>query len=280
MRVLLTGSSGRVGGAIATRLAGGHSVIGLDRRPGPCTTHVGAVTDRALVAELLADADAVVHTASLHAPHVGQVPDDAFVATNVRGTETLLRACLEHGVRRFIYTSTTSLYGHSLVPDRRAVFVTEDLQPRPRDVYDSTKVAAENACAAACGPELGCVALRIARCFPEPDWLVAAYRLHRGVDLRDVAEAHRLALEAPPEGFRVFNIAAQSPFAAHDAEELLSDAPAVIARRCPSVIDAFRARSWALPQRIDRVYVIERARAQLGYRPLYNYDALLPTPAA
>lgn len=274
MRVLLTGSSGRVGTAIGAALSAGHSVVGLDRLPGPFTTHVGNLTDRGLLDTLVAGADAVIHTAALHAPHVGRASDDAFVRTNVLGTRRLLDACLAHRVPRLVYTSTTSLYGHALVPVDRAVFVTEDLAPRPRDIYDQTKITAEDACREAAGSALTCISLRIARCFPEPDERVACYRLHRGVDPRDVAEAHRLALAVPVDGFDVFNVSAASPFAAPDAAALLQDAAAVIERRCPDVASAFRARGWALPTSIDRVYVIDKACARLGYRPRYNVASL------
>ena len=274
MRILLTGSSGRVGAAIAASLCGDHEVVGLDRTPGPYTTRVGSVGNRGLVDELASSADAVVHTASLHAPHVGRVAERDFVETNVRGTEALLEACLRHGVRRFVYTSTTSLYGHALVPVDRAVWVTEDLVPRPRDIYDTTKIAAEEACRAASGAALACVSLRIARCFPEPEEQVAVYRLHRGVDLRDVAAAHRLALTASTGGFDTFNVSALPPFQAEDVAELLRDAPAVIGRRCPGLAERFAARGWALPRSIDRVYAIDKARMQLGYRPRHNILSL------
>lgn len=275
MRVLLTGSSGRVGTAIAELLSSFHSVVGLDRAPGPHTTHVGDVCDRGLLDDLLAGADAVVHVASLHAPHVGRVTDSAFLRTNVQGTAAMLEGCLRHRVRRFVYTSTTSLYGHALVPVDRAVWVTEDLVPQPRDIYDTTKIAAEEACRAAADAALACVSLRIARCFPEPAEQLAVYRLHRGVDLRDVAEAHRLALHARLDGFQVFNVAAQTSFVERDAEQLLEDAPGVIARRYPGVAEAFKARGWPLPRSIDRVYVIDRARETLGYQPRHDIHSLL-----
>lgn len=274
MRILLTGSSGRVGAAIATLLSADHEVFGIDRVPGPHTTHIGGINDRGLVGELASQADAVVHTASLHAPHVARVADRAFVETNVHGTETLLDACLRHGVQRVVYTSTTSLYGHALVPVDRAVWVTEDLVPRPRDIYDTTKIAAEEACRAASGTSLTCVSLRIARCFPEPAEQVAIYRLHRGVDLRDVAEAHRLALTADLPAFEVFNVAAATPFAISDARDLLRDAATVIQRRIPWAAAAFERRGWRLPRSIDRVYSADKARLVLGYRPRYNFDSL------
>ena len=280
MRILLTGSSGRVGAAIATLLSADHEVFGIDRAPGPHTTHIGSINDRGLVDELASRADAVVHTASLHAPHVGRVTDRTFVETNVHGTEALLDACLRHGVQRFVYTSTTSLYGHALSPVDCAVWVTEDLVPRPRDIYDTTKIAAEEACRAASGTSLTCVSLRIARCFPEPAEQVAIYRLHRGVDLRDVAEAHRLALTVDLPAFEFFNVAAATPFAISDARHLFSDAATVIQHRIPWAAAAFERRGWRLPRSIDRVYTIDKARLMIGYRPRFNFDSLFATDVA
>ena len=68
VKVVVTGSSGRIGGAIAARLALRHQVTGVDRRPGPLTVEVADVRDTARLAPLLAGLDAVVHTASLHVP--------------------------------------------------------------------------------------------------------------------------------------------------------------------------------------------------------------------
>jgi nucleoside-diphosphate-sugar epimerase len=53
----------------------------------------------------------------------------------------LLEAALENGAKRFVYTSTTSLYGHAMVSPEKAVWVTERLVPQPRDIYDVTKIA-------------------------------------------------------------------------------------------------------------------------------------------
>jgi nucleoside-diphosphate-sugar epimerase len=280
VRILLTGSSGRVGTAIANSLSADHEVFGIDRAPGPHTTHIANNHDRGLVDELASQADAMVHTASLHAPHVGRVADQTFVETNVHGTEVLLHACLRHGVQRFVYTSTMSLYGHALVPADRAVWVTEDLVPRPRDIYDTTKIAAEEACRAASGTSLTCVSLRIARCFPEPAEQLAIYRLHRGIDLRDVAEAHRLALTADLPTFELLNVAAATPFAISDARALFLDATTVIRNRIPWAAAAFEHRGWRLPRSIDRVYATDKARLMLGYRPRFNFDSLFETDIA
>jgi nucleoside-diphosphate-sugar epimerase len=111
----------------------------------------------------------------------------------------------------------------------------------------------------------------MSRCFPEAPELMALYRLYRGVDRRDVAEAHHLALHAGGADFGAYNISSQTPFLPDDLEELFHDAPTVVKRRCPLVSEKFARRGWLLPKSIDRVYVIEHACAKLGYTPRFNY---------
>src|SRR5688572_5378283 len=146
MRVLVTGSSGQLGAEIARQLRSTHEVVGLDLHPAPRTTHVGSVTDRSLVEDLVGQVDAVVHCASLHAPQVGSASSAEFEAVNVEGTRHLLHEALVHGHGRFVYTSTTSVYGDAMTDPRRAVWVDEDLPPIPRDIYDRTKLEAEVLC--------------------------------------------------------------------------------------------------------------------------------------
>jgi len=280
MRVLITGAAGRIGSSIAERLAQDHDVIGLDVRGGPYTSVIGSITDAQLIDDLCSRVDAVVHTAALHAPHVGFVPDSDFRRTNLLGTQVLLRGSLRGPVTRFIYTSTTSLYGQAMVSNDRAVWVTEELEPVPRDIYDETKIAAEGECATAARAGLPCIALRMSRCFPEPQDLMAIYRLYRGVDPRDVAHAHALALTSDLKGFHVFNISAATPFQPEDTQELLSNAGRVILRYYPWAEREFARRGWQLPESIDRVYAIEKAQEMLAYTPEYNFPSLFDTGVA
>ena len=274
MRILITGSSGRIGSVIAKFIAKNHDVVGLDIIAGPQTTRFGSIGDSTLVDELTARVDAVIHTAAFHAPHVGLKADAAFVETNVRGTECLLNAALKNGVSKFVYTSTTSLYGAAMVAPDRAIWVTEDLSPIARDIYDETKLAAEQLCRTAANAGLPCVSLRVSRCFPEPDELMAIYRMYRGVDARDVAQAHALALEVPIDGFEVFNISAASAFQRNECSELFDSAKSVITRHFPWAAEVFSQRRWVLPNRIDRVYAIDKGQRVLGYCPRYNFDSL------
>ncbi len=277
MRILVTGSSGLLGTAIATALAPHHQVVGLDRLPGPATSHLGEIEDHGLLVTAMTGIDSVIHTASLHAPHVGRVDRGTFVRVNVDATRRLLELAATTGVRRVVYTSTTSVYGQALVPRDRAVWVTEALRPRPRDIYDETKLAAEALCAQfSRATSLPVLCLRTARFFPEPPELIANFRLHRGVDVRDVVAAHLLAVENRAIPFGIFNISAESPFRETDTSDLLRDAPRVIRRRLPWAEEAWATRGWRLPCQIDRVYAIEAAQAELGFQPRYNVASLFP----
>ena len=146
---MVTGSAGHLGEALVrVLLDGGHAVTGIDVRPSPYTTVVGSVADRDLVRGCMAGAAAVLHAATLHKPHVGSHGKQDFVDTNVTGTLTLLEEAVAAGVGSFVFTSTTSAFGRALTPGagEPAAWITEDVVPRPRNIYGVTKTAAEDLC--------------------------------------------------------------------------------------------------------------------------------------
>jgi UDP-glucose 4-epimerase len=298
LNVLVTGVAGRVGRALRARLAIGHVVRGLDRLSAPGVDCIGDLGDAKLVSRALLGIDAVVHCAALHAPHVGRVDEQEFQRVNVDATLALWHAARAAGVRRFVFTSTTALYGaddasgthsthstHSThradgadgAGSPRAAWITEATRPRPRSIYHRSKLAAENGLReAACGGGPAVTVLRMSRCFAEPAPLMAVYRLHRGIDVRDVAEAHALALAGPAtEPWRCFNVSGSTPFAAADADRLWRDAPALLRERMPALAREFARRGWALPASIDRVYVPDAGMQALDWRPRHGWAAVL-----
>lgn len=282
MRVLVTGAGGLIGSGVAARLRLEHDVFGLDLVPGPEVQIVCDCFDVAEWRRSVGRVDAIVHAAALHAPHVGENSDADFRQTNVEATSRLLDFAVGSGASHFVLTSTTSLYGHALEPNDKAVWVDEVLQPQPRDIYDETKLQAEELVASACNA-LYVTSLRMSRCFPEAADVMAWYRLYRGIDRRDVAEAHALALvrEGPPANFV---ISASTPFKREDCAQLFLDATIVIEQRSPGLIGKLQARRWSPPQSIDRVYDSGRAVRELGWSPRYGIDSALagdwdPSPA-
>jgi nucleoside-diphosphate-sugar epimerase len=292
MSILVTGSGGHLGEALVRTLRGqGREAAGLDLNPGPFTRHVGSIVDRPFVARAMQDVDVVLHAATLHKPHVATHSRQDFVDVNVTGTLNLLEEAVAAGVRAFVYTSTTSVFGDALIPPpgEPAAWVTEEVRPVPKNIYGATKAAAEDLCQLfARNQGLACMVLRTSRFFPEEDDSIAvrqAYAaqnvkanefLHRRVDVEDVVAAHLLAAErAPALGFSRYIISATTPFAPADLPQLRSNAPAVVERLVPEHEAPYARLGWRLPGGIDRVYVNEKARTELGWAPAYDFRRVI-----
>ena len=296
MRILLTGSSGWLGRFLAPRLRqAGHEVIGLDVAPGPDTVIVGTVADHKLVERAFGehDIEAVIHAGALHKPDIARYRKQAFVDVNVTGTLNLLEAASAAACDRFVFTSTTSLMiSEAIRAGRaggatRAAWLTEDFGPlEPRNIYGVTKRAAEQLCALHHREHgLPIVVLRTARFFPEEDDThrelsgpnqKANEFLNRRLTVEDCAEAHLAALDRAPEvGFGLYIVSAPPPFAREEAQALIEDAPAAIARRFPQAAELYARAGWRLPQHIDRVYDASRLERELGFRCRTDFAAVL-----
>lgn len=292
MTILVTGSSGHLGEALVRTLRDANrEVIGLDIVPSEFTDEVGSIVDRNFVRRCMKDVNTVLHTATLHKPHVITHSRQSFVDTNITGTLNLLEEAVLAGVRSFVFTSTTSAFGSALTPPAGspAAWVTEDVTPVPRNIYGVTKTAAEDFCELFHRKlRLNCLILRTSRFFPEEDDrketreayddanVKANEFLYRRVDLEDVVSAHLLAIEkAPVIGFGRYIVSATTPFTRDDLPELRSNAPAVVRRRIPEYEAEYARRGWRMFPGIDRVYVNERARNDLGWKPRYDFRYVL-----
>lgn len=292
MTILVTGSAGHLGEALMRLLRQrGEQPRGLDLRPSPFTDLVGSIADQGFVRSAMEGVRAVLHTATLHKPHMVTHTHQQFVDTNVSGTLTLLEAAADAGVEAFIQTSTTSAFGDALhpAPGAPAAWIDEDVAPLPKNIYGATKLAAEHLCrVVARNRGLPVVVLRTSRFFPEEtddaevrrefssDNLQALELLYRRADIADMASAHLAAIERAREiGFGTFIVSATSPFARDDLAALHADAGAVIRARFPESEALFAAQGWRFLPAIDRVYDNARARAALGWQPRHDFHHVL-----
>lgn len=291
MRLLVTGSAGHLGEALVRTLRTSHDVVGLDVLESPFTDITGSIADREVVARAVDGVDAILHPATLHKPHVATHSKQDFVDTNVTGTLNLLEESMRAGVNRFVFTSTTSVFGHAMKPPAGApaAWVTEDVAPIPKNIYGATKVAAEHLCELFHRDKgLPCLILRTSRFFVEEDDdrdvresfengnVKANEFTSRRVEIEDVVEAHRLALDrAEAIGFGRYIISATTPFTPDDMVAVRTDAPAVVRERFPGFEEIYAARGWRMFPGFDRVYVNARARDELGWRPKYDFAHVL-----
>jgi nucleoside-diphosphate-sugar epimerase len=217
------------------------------------------------------------------------------VAVNVQGTLNLLEESVAEGskVDRFVFTSTTSLMISEAVRAgksrgaTRAAWIDGEFGPlAPRNVYGVTKLAAERNCRLVHDETgLSIVILRTGRFFPEEDDTHREHSgenrkanefLNRRLTVEDCAEAHVAALaRAPAIGFGLYVVSAPPPFVPDECEELLLDAPAVIARHFPDAEALYAARGWSIPESIERVYDPARAERELGFRCRTDFATIL-----
>lgn len=277
MNVLVTGSSGRIGESVAKALeASGYSVIGIDKRDGRFTSYLGDICNTLFIENIIKQCDYIVHTAAYHAPHVGLISDQEFYKV-VLATKEIANLAVKLGVKKIIFTSSTAVYGHASKAQNKAVWVDEATIPMPKTIYHTTKIEAEDYLnKIALEHNLSCVLIRMSRCFAEPANHMAVYRLHRGIDRRDVARAHLLALENEKlPVFERFVISGETPFCFSACEELFSNPSSQLMKTSPNLVDWLKEIKMGLPNSIDRVYDSSKAKKLLGWHPKYGFEELI-----
>jgi nucleoside-diphosphate-sugar epimerase len=292
MTIVVTGSAGHLGEAMIRTLRNQRRpALGVDIKPSPFTERVGSITDRSFVKSIMVGVRSVIHSATLHKPHVATHSQQDFIDTNVTGTLVLLEEAVAAGVECFVFTSTTSAFGSALSPaaDAPAAWVDEDVVPIPKNIYGVTKVAAESLCELFFRKSnLPVIILRTSRFFAEADdaadmrgsYAIANAQanemLYRRVDLEDVVAAHLLAVgRAADIGLGRYIVSSTTPFGRDDLVDLRGDAPNVVHRLFPECEALYAARGWTLFAGIDRVYVNHRAVTELGWRPKYDFGYVL-----
>jgi nucleoside-diphosphate-sugar epimerase len=293
MRVVVTGGTGAVGRYVVRALREesggrrGHEVTIFDStaetgHPGGVdpdgVRHVrGDIRDLGQVYGVLHGADAVIHLAGIRRP--GIAPDDVVFATNVLGTFNVHEAAWRLGLRRVISTSSEAALGwdyrrSDLLPDYLPI--DEDHPARPQDPYGLSKVAGEAVARSYAARGVEVVVLR-------PPWVVMPDGMDRlrqdggrrisrfgtgsYVDVRDLAEAYRLALEAPAERI------AASPvlFIVADDASIAEPLSQFMPRMLPAIGDMAAGLGGGRPAVSN-----ERAKVALGWRPRRSWRQPFP----
>ncbi|MFP4224309.1 MAG: GDP-mannose 4,6-dehydratase [Phycisphaeraceae bacterium] len=304
--VLVTGAAGFIGSHLAQALlAQGRRVVGMDNF---CSFYDPAIKRRN-VAELaqspgfefveadIRDRKAVFGAMAVHRPgaavHLAAMAGvrpsienpDLYAAVNLSGTVNLLDAAVEHGARRFVFASSSSVYGNN----RKVPFAEADPVDEPISPYAATKKAGELLTHTYWHVHrLPVVCLRFFTVFgprQRPDLAIAKF-LQRVSDGRpipvfgdgstsrdytyvgDIVSGVVAALdhcsdhmpgEGGPTGHRVYNLGGSTPVT---LSEMIATIERVVGRRAK--IDPRPAQ----PGDVNRTVAdLARARQELGYEP-------------
>jgi len=276
-RVLLTGGSGLVGRTLAPLLSAQWEVTHFDAvDPGDGLPFIeGDLRDGAAVATACRGMEAVVHVAALHGAAWARAGDDAGFAVNVVGTKNILEGAVAAGVKRVVFTSSIWATGHAADPPYLPI--DEDLPRQPAELYGLTKILGEQMCKyATANHGVSTLCLRPGGIRPaEAYGPNQACYLGGVVDVRDVAQAHLLALEAPEAlAHGAFVITADSPLCCVSPDRFRTDPVAALETVVPGVADLAARGGLELDPGMEW-YSVEKARKLLGYDPRYNFRLAL-----
>jgi nucleoside-diphosphate-sugar epimerase len=303
----ISGGAGFLGLHLARRLLGdGHAVRTLDVVPlddveleRSVEELRGEVRDPERVRELVADADVVVHAA---AALPIQASRDSIRSVNVGGTENVLRAARDAGVRRVVFISSTAVYG---VPEKHPI--EEDDPLVGVGWYGESKIDAEALCRVAAvettivrpktfiGPErLGVFEILF-------DWIREGRRIYilgKGhnryqlLAVEDLVDAIIRAATVPEAAGETFNVGAtEFGTVRSDLQALIDHAgsssrlrpvpakAAEIALRALELLRVSPLAEWHYKTAHKDSFVdVSRAQRVLGWQPrLSNREALIET---
>lgn len=260
MKILVTGGAGYIGSIVVEQLiARGEEVVVFDNlfqghraAVHPAAAFVrGDLADRAALEALFAEhaPEAIMHFASYTLVGESMANPFLYVGDNVTNGLNLLQAAVQHGVRRFILSSTANLFDQ---PERMPIAETERIVPG--SPYGESKFILErllhwmdriyglrfaalryfNACGASAErgedhhPEMHLIPiiLEVARGkrqkvtifgddYPTPDGTCVRDYIH----VLDLAEAHILALYALDQGSRTYNLGNGTGFSVKEVVE-------------------------------------------------------------
>lgn len=274
-RIVVTGAHGKTGRAVVTDLlAHGHHVVATDAvgRAGHLSELgtpmlVADLTDYGQAVEVLQDADAVVHLANIPAP--GMYPPAVTFNRNSTMNFNVFHAAQDAGVGRVVWSSSETTLGLPFDTPPRYAPVDEEHYPYPTTTYALSKVVGE-----ALAREISAwsgipfVGLRLSNVHTPDEYAAVPgywsdphlrkWNLWGYVDVRDVAAACRLALDAPVEGASSYVIAA--------ADTIMDRPSADLMREVFPDVPLTRELG-----EFETLLCVDRARDVLGYTPRHSW---------
>lgn len=306
-RILISGGAGFLGiNLCRDLLARGYTVRSMDIAPfdyperGRVEEFQADIRDRAAVERAMADVDGVVHAAAA----LPLSSREEILSTDVDGTRNLLESAWRHRVARFIFISSTAVYG---IPDHHPIVESDPL--RGVGPYGESKIAAEALCLEFRTKGL-CVPILRPKSFVGPerlgafellyDWayegrnfpvLGSGANLYQLLDVEDLCEAIRLCMTREADAVNdAFNVGAKEFGTLRDNFQAVLDraghgrrviavpaAPAIAVLRALERLRLSPLYRWIYETAAQESFVsIERIERKLGFTPRHsNREALI-----
>ncbi|MEL7449135.1 MAG: NAD-dependent epimerase/dehydratase family protein [Pseudomonadota bacterium] len=311
MKVLVTGGTGFTGKALVKRLLDeGNEVVALDYKEGHktqqlrdwgATVVIGSVTDKAVVAEAIQGVEVVQHLAA--AFRELDVPNSYYTEVNVGGTQVVLDAAVEAGVKKFVYCSTCGVHGNVDNPPG-----DENGPINAADYYQQTKYDAEPIVKEYNRNGLPATIIRPAAIYgpgdPERFYMIfkrvgsgsfpmfgGGKTLYHPLYIDNLVDALMLAAQPGVGDGEEYLIADEEYLSIESLVTKVGQAmevdlkirhfpitPLIIAGHVfEKVCKPFRITPPIFPRRVDwfrqnRAFSIEKAKSQLGYKPAVGID--------
>ena len=148
MKILVVGGAGYIGSHVARELLDkGYEVAVYDNLSSGCRENIfddeefveGDILDKKLLSETMQQGyDGLIHLAALKAAGESMVEPEKYAVNNITGTINILNAASAHGLKRVIFSSTASVYGHPHYTP-----IDEKHPTLPENFYGHTKLAIE-----------------------------------------------------------------------------------------------------------------------------------------
>ncbi|HOT96785.1 MAG TPA: NAD-dependent epimerase/dehydratase family protein [bacterium] len=305
MRALVTGASGFTGGYMVDHLVERGCQVRAFVRPTSNTAFLkakgvdiftGDLFYKADLAQAMRNIDVVYHIAALY--REANQPDQAYWDVNVTGTENVMAAALEMGVRRVLHCSTCGVHGHIEKPP-----ATETAPIKPGDIYQETKAEGEKVAMFYHRDKgLPVTIVRPVGIYGPGDMrMLKMYRMiHQGKFIMfgggnvlyhlsyvtDIVEGFRLAAETPAAAGEIYIIAGERWFTLNDFAKMVAAALKVAPPRLHPPVWPVYAAGWlcekiCIPLRVqppifrrrvdifvkDRAFDISKAKRELGFQP-------------
>lgn len=270
MKICLIGGGGFIGPFVERELSSIGDVKILEH---PRSTLKGKNVIKADIINLeelkekLVGFDVVVHLAAIYEKKTFCPTNEQMFDINVRGTFNILEACVANKINKMVFASSACAFGTA--PDRLPVKEEHSEKPggRGSGIYGASKFLGEGLCRSYTNMyEISTVCLRLVWVRDlehDKDLQTSDHSLWFYVDVRDAAQAFRLACRKEGLTHEVFFISAEDTLSPTPNRELI--------RQYISWVPQDKIEPGFLSQDFASFYSIEKAKRVLGYSPEYSW---------